>query len=73
MKSVMSFYRHHGTDLKLQWIRFIRKRVNVELIPSKKQVYKMANLVGSLRDRAIVLYLWQSGVGIGCLSRLAFT
>lgn len=76
IKSVRSFYRHHGIDLKLQRterIRVVRKRVNIEIIPSKEQVYKMADLAGSPRDRAIILCLWQSGVRIGCLNRWTFS
>jgi len=71
-KSVKSFYRHHGVELKLrrtERIRVMRKRVDVEIIPNKKQLYKMADLAGSPRDRAIVLCLWQSGVRVGCLTR----
>lgn len=75
VKSVKSFYRHHGVELKLQRtekIRVARKRVNVEIIPSKEQVYKMADFAGNLRDKAIILCLWQSGVRIGCLNKWTF-
>ena len=71
-KSVKSFYRHHGVELKLrrsERIRAGRKRIDIEIIPTKEQIYRMADSAGNLRDRAIILCLWQSGVRVGCLVR----
>jgi len=48
-------------------IRKIRTKVSQEIIPDKETVYRMAGVLPNLRDRAIVLCLFQSGARVGCL------
>jgi len=75
IKSVKSFCRYHGVEIRLrrgEMIRARRKRIGVEIIPNADQVYKMAEHARTLRDRAIILCLWQSGVRVGCLVKWRF-
>lgn len=54
-----------------------RKKIAYEVIPKKEQVYKMADasltLKASLRNRAMILCLFQSGVRENCLCRWAYS
>jgi len=75
IKSVKSFCKYHGVEIKLrrgERIHARRKRIGVEIIPNADQVYKMAEHARTLRDRAIILCLWQSGVRVGCLVKWRF-
>lgn len=75
IKSVKSFYRYHGVEVRLrrgERVRARRKRIGVEVIPNADQVYRMAEHARTLRDRAIILCLWQSGVRVGCLVKWRF-
>jgi integrase len=53
-----------------------RKKIIDEIIPKKDQVYKMADaslsLKAGLRNRAMILCLFQSGVRPGCLCRWTY-
>ena len=53
-----------------------RKKVAYEVIPNREQVYKMADgslaLKASLRNRAMILCLYQSGVRENCLCRWTY-
>jgi len=70
-----SFYEYHDRVIKFKRvdrIRRVRKKVAYEVIPSKEQIYAMAeayNKYGKmrLRNRAIILCLFQSGVRVHCL------
>jgi integrase len=73
-----SFFEIHDKQLvfkKAERIKKIRKKVAIELIPSKEQVYGMANYIKKqqspdrVRTRAIILCLFQSGVRVGCLCK----
>lgn len=75
IKSVKSFCLYHGLEVKLrrgEGVRVRRKRVAVEVIPSADQVYRMVEHARTLRDKAIILCLWQSGVRVGCLVKWKF-
>jgi len=65
-----SFFRANGISLKLDSIPRVPKKE--EGIPSKEQVYAMADYAGSLRNRAIILCMFQSGLGITALRNLNY-
>src|SRR2546427_751260 len=49
-----------------------RKKVVVEHVPTKSEVFQMSEASGSLRNRAIILSLFQSGVRVSCLCNWTF-
>lgn len=70
MISVNSFLQVHDRELKLKRTERIRvpaKRVTYEYIPNIIEVYRIADAAESLRTRALILCLFQSGVRINCL------
>jgi len=76
--AVKSFFEFHDKQLafkRAERIKKIRKKIAIEVIPSKEQVYAMANYIKKLdspdriRTRAIILCLYQSGVRVGCLCK----
>jgi integrase len=73
-----SFLEYHDKQMiyrRQERIKKIRKKIAVEVIPSKDQVYAMANYIKApnspdrIRTRAIIMCLFQSGVRVGCLCR----
>ncbi len=70
-----SFLSFHGVEIKLGRLekRKIyaagRKKISQEIIPSKDQMYRMVDVAASLRNRAMILCLYQSGVRVSCLCR----
>ncbi len=67
---LMSFFKANGISLKLESITRISRKE--EIIPSKEQIYTMADYAGSLRNRAIILFMYQSGLGITALRNLEY-
>jgi integrase len=73
--TVRSFFEYHDRVIKFKRVdkvRYVRKKVAYELIPSKDQVYRMAEAYKKegkvrLRNRAVILCLFQSGVRVNCL------
>jgi integrase len=74
--SVMRFLNFN--HVKIEWWRDEKrrllapappKRIIEQYVPTKEDVYRMADAAPSLRDKAIILCLWQSGVRAGCLTR----
>ncbi|MDH5460023.1 MAG: tyrosine-type recombinase/integrase [Candidatus Bathyarchaeota archaeon] len=65
-----SFFRANNVSLHLDIIPKVVKKI--EIIPSKEQVYIMADYTRSLRDRAIILCMYQSGLGITPLRNLNY-
>ena len=65
-----SFLKANGVSLRLDPIPKVPKKI--EIIPSKEQVYVMADYTRSLRDRAIILCMYQSGLGITALRNLNY-
>jgi hypothetical protein len=72
--AVMRFLDFHDKaprfkrDEKKAILRVIEyKRISKQYIPTKEDIYRMADSAPSLRDKAIILCLWQSGVRGGCL------
>ncbi|MGD8506317.1 MAG: tyrosine-type recombinase/integrase [Candidatus Bathyarchaeota archaeon] len=63
-----SFFKANGISLELDAIPRVTKKE--EIILTKKQIYTMADYAGSLRNRAIILCMYQSGLGITALRNL---
>ena len=69
--AMRGFYESHDREIKFKRSERLRsprlKKINIEHIPTKAEVYRMADLAGSLRNRAIILCLYESGVRPNCL------
>ena len=65
-----SFFKSNGVSLRLDPIDRVAKKT--EIVPSKEQVYAMADHAGSPRNRAIILCMYQSGLGINTLRNLSY-
>ncbi len=65
---LISFFKSNRISLELGSIPRVAKKE--EIIPSKEQIYTMADYAGSLRNRAIILCMYQSGLGITALRNL---
>jgi site-specific recombinase XerD len=65
-----SFFKANGISLELE--RIPRQVKKEEVILSKDQIYAMADYAGSLRNRAIILCMYQSGLGITALRNLDY-
>jgi integrase len=65
---LMSFFKANGISLELDSIPRVAKKE--EIIPGKEQIYTMADYAGSPRNRAIILSMYQSGLGITALRNL---
>jgi len=67
---VKSFLKWHDKHISLRRpIKVVRRKVAYEKIPRKSEVFEMANHCGSVRNRAIILCLFQSGVRVNCISK----
>lgn len=55
-------------EKKVMLNRGALKKIGRQYIPSKEDVYRMADASPTLRDKAILICLYQSGVRGGCLS-----
>lgn len=53
-------------------IRYIHKKASFEKIPSKQEVYQLVDMASSLRDKAILLTLFQSGIRVNALCSLLY-
>lgn len=65
-----SFFESNGVSLSLDPIARVAKKTKI--VPSKEQVYAMADNAGSSRNRAIILCMYQSGLGINTLRNLSY-
>jgi len=66
IKKLKTFFRSNGyKDLEVA-THFVptRYRKRPEYIPTKEEVYMMADSAGSLRNRAVILSLWSSGLRV---------
>lgn len=53
-------------------IRYAYKKAPYEKIPNKEEVYRIVDMASSLRDRAILLTLFQSGMRVNALCSLTY-
>ena len=72
-----SFFGYHNKQLdfnryRKQFIKTIRKKVDYELIPDNELVYRMVDVCRRAIDRAVILFLFQSGIRINALYRLNY-
>ncbi len=76
MKSAVSnFFVYHGRRIDFQNVDKIplkREKKSIEIIPAKGQVFEMMAATSSMRDKAIILCLYQSGARINCLFNLNY-
>src|SRR2546425_1988199 len=74
--TMRGFYEAHDREIKFKRQEKVRvpprKKVSLENIPLKPDVYRMADVANSLRNKALVLCAFQSGVRPGCLVNWTF-
>lgn len=75
MKKLKAFYTANGYTNQNQleihtYYQPARYRKRPEYIPTKKEIYAMANAAGSTKNRAIILTLWSTGLRISTLTAL---
>jgi integrase len=74
LKRLKTFFRVNGhTDIQVKTY-FVpsRYRKRPEYIPTKYEVYAMAGAAGSIRNRAIILCLWSSGLRVSTFCSLNY-
>lgn len=74
--SVKSLLLFHDRDVKFKTFKHLRKgkRISFQVIPKASDVNKMADVAGSfsLRNKALILCLFQSGVRPSCITRWTY-
>lgn len=71
-----SFCEAHKLEISFQKkdrVRVKSKRVKIQHIPTRDEVYRLADNSGTIRGRAIILCLAQSGVRNNCLRRWTYS
>lgn len=54
------------------YLRLRHKKAAIEHIPNKKEMFQIIDMASSLRDKAILLFLFQSGVRVNVLQHIAY-
>jgi integrase len=76
LDTVKSLFLFHNRDVKIGSFTHLRsgKRTSQQIIPKPSDIYRMAEIAGtfSLRNRAIILCLFQSGVRTSCVTRWTY-
>jgi site-specific recombinase XerC len=75
-----SWYRNHNGeqlpfDSRKGGKHYIRKRHTRrarEHVPSKREIYEIVDMSSSLRDKALLLFLFQSGVRVNVLEHISY-
>lgn len=67
---LMSFFKANGFSFEIENIPRVPKKETIIL--NKEQVYAMADCASSLRNRAIILSIFQSGLGMKALQNLNY-
>ena len=74
--TMRGFYEAHDREIKFKRAEKIRapprKKISIENIPLKADVYRMADVANSLRNKALVLCQFQSGVRPTCLTNWTY-
>ena len=68
-KSFFSFYDKELRIKRTETIKRPPKKVLIQYVPTAQEVYRIADHANNLRDRAVILCLWQSGVRANCLCK----
>jgi len=53
-------------------VRLVPKKATIEHIPSKEETYRIVDMAGNLRDKALLLMLFRSGIRVNALIRLTY-
>lgn len=80
LTALKSWYRNlNGETLPLDsgrggkhYIHMIYKKHTTEHIPDKREVYQIVDMASSLRDKTILLFLFQSGVRVNVLEHITY-
>jgi len=78
LTALKSFYRYkNGETLPFDsarggknYLHVRRKKVEHEHIPSKKEMYQIIDCAGNLRDKSILLFLFQTGCRVNVIQHL---
>lgn len=54
------------------YLRVKHKKASIEHIPNKKEMFQIIDMASSLRDKAILLFLFQSGVRVNVLQHITY-
>jgi len=68
-----SFFKANGKEICVErYYLPARYRKRHEYVPTKSEVYEMADCAGSLRNRAIILFLFTTGLRVSTLCALTY-
>ena len=78
MTALKSFYRNKNGEILpfdsgkggKHFFHNPRKRQSIEHIPTKQEMYQIIDMAGNLRDKAILLFLFQTGVRVNVIQHI---